>query len=248
VRIRFDQSGKPTSVEPFLTGFLVKGGAPEGKDGHFARLAGIAVGRDGSLLISDDTNNIIYRVSYGQGDLATLAGRQIITSLLSDVQAIPGTIAIRSSAFSQNQSIPDANSAYGQNQSPELSWSGVPAGAKSLVLMLEDPDAFSPKPVWHWLVANIPSNISSLPSALAESEKLTQIGNAIQGGNFTGKLGYFGPRPPAGDPPHHYHFQIFALDTALQLPAGFNRQALIKAMRGHVIAKGELVGTYQRKP
>jgi Raf kinase inhibitor-like YbhB/YbcL family protein len=69
----------------------------------------------------------------------------------------------------------------------------------------------------------------------------------MQGANFTGKVGYYGPHPPAGDPPHHYHFQIFALDTVLQLPANFNRHALINAMKGHVLAKGDLVGVYQRK-
>jgi hypothetical protein len=68
---------------------------------------------------------------------------------------------------------------------------------------------------------------------------------ARQGSNSKSERGYFGPRPPAGDPPHPYHFQIFALDTTLDLPDGFNRHALLQAMRGHVLAEGELVGTFQ---
>jgi Raf kinase inhibitor-like YbhB/YbcL family protein len=114
--------------------------------------------------------------------------------------------------------------------------------------MMEDPDAFSPKPVVHWLMANIPATVISLPPSLAKIDKLTQFGNVVQGGNHTCQIGYYGPRPLAGDPPHHYHFQLFALDTQLQLPPGFYRRALINAMCGHVIGKGEFVGTYQRLP
>ncbi len=74
------------------------------------------------------------------------------------------------------------------------------------------------------------------------------VNGAMQGANVTGKIGYYGPKPPRDDPPHKYHFQIFALDTKLNLPSGFNRQALLDAMKGHVIAKGKTVGMYQRKP
>jgi Raf kinase inhibitor-like YbhB/YbcL family protein len=70
----------------------------------------------------------------------------------------------------------------------------------------------------------------------------------VQGANITGKPGYYGPKPPPADKPHAYHFQVFALDTVLNLPAGFNRQALLDAIKGHVIGKGEVIGTYQRRP
>jgi len=70
----------------------------------------------------------------------------------------------------------------------------------------------------------------------------------VHGANNTGTLAYYGPKPPPDDPVHHYHFQVFALDRTLQLPSGFNRQALLGAMKGHVLAKGDLVGTYQRVP
>jgi len=248
VRVRFDPSGKPTAIEPFLTGFLVPNGAPDGKDGQFARLAGVAVARDGALLVSDDTNNTIYRVSYGGQPRGSMAGRNVITSMLPEARGAQNVIDVRSDAFAAGQPIPESNSAYGQDLSPALSWSGVPAGAKSLVLMMEDPDASGPKPFAHWLVANIPANVTSLSASLPKTERLPQLSGAAQGANHTGKLGYYGPHPPSGEPPHHYHFQIFALDAVLQLPDGFNRHALIDAMRGHVLAKGELVGTYQRRP
>lgn len=252
VRVRFDRTGKPTALEPFLNGFLVRGSAPDGKDGQFARLAGLAVARDGALLISDDTNNTVYRVSYSgdrnrRQDMAALFPR-MITSMLPETQSAPGGITVRSEAFGQDQPIPDRHSAYGQDASPALAWSGVPQGAKSLVLMMEDPDAASPKPFVHWLVANIPPTVTVLPAGLAKTDSLAQASGAMQGANHTSTLGYYGPKPPAGDPAHHYHFQIFALDRVLELPAGFNRQALLERMKGHILAKGELVGTYQRQP
>jgi len=251
VRVRFDQGGRPTAVEPFLTGFLVKGGAPDGKDGHFARLAGLAVAKDGALLVGDDTNNVIYRVSSGAtnqtGQGTNAMSLRMITSALPDVQSVPAQIKVSSDAFANNQLIPEKHSAYGLDQSPALSWSGVPAGAKSVVVMVEDPDAASPKPFVHWLVANLPPNASGLPAALPKTDRLTQHGGAVQGATHTGSIGYYGPKPPSEDPAHHYHFQVFALDRVLQLPAGFNRQSLLDALRGHVIARGELIGTYQQK-
>lgn len=247
VRIRFDANGQPKTVEPFMSGFLVKGGAPGGKDGQFARLAGAAVARDGALLVADDNSNTIYRVSYGSAPKGSMAGLRMITSQLPEVASAPSTISVKSSAFGDNQTIPDRHSAYFENASPEISWTGVPANAKSLVLMMEDPDAASPSPVFHWLLSNIPPNAGSLPGGPGFLEMLPAVGNVIAGANFPGKVGYYGPRPPSGDPAHHYHFQVFALDTVLQLPANFTRYALIKAMKGHVLARGDLVGLYQRK-
>lgn len=251
VRVRFDASGQPKSIEPFMTGFLVKGGSPDGKDGQFARIAGIAVAKDGALLVSDDSNNIIYRIAYNKNtqhaQMNTLMNRYgVISMMLPETQNATAQITVSSNAFTNNAMIPDKHSAYNQDQSPAISWSNAPQGAKSFVLMTEDPDALSPKPFVHWLVANIPANVMSLTEGLAKTDKL--MNGAMQGGTNKGNVGYYGPKPPAGEPPHHYHFQIFALDKMLDLPAGFNRQALLDAMRGHVLAKGELVGTYQRKP
>ena len=244
VRIRFDAQGNPTKFEPFLTGFLIKGGSDNGKDAHFARLAGLAMMKDGSMLVTDDTNNIIYRVSYNEKTMPPIMSRDNISTLLAETANAKTTITVKSSAFANMAMIPDKYSAYFQDVSPGISWSVVPKEAKSLVLMMEDPDA-NLKPVTHWIMANISPNVTGLPENVIKMEK---YGDAMQGANIQGKIGYYGPMPPAGDKPHAYHFQIFALDTKLDLPAGFNRQALLDAIKGHVIAKGELVGMYQRKP
>jgi Raf kinase inhibitor-like YbhB/YbcL family protein len=244
VRIHFDDAGNPQRFEPFLTGFLVKGGSPNGKDAHFARIAGIAQTRDGSILVSDNTNNIIYRVAYKQTAMPPIMSRDDISMKLAETANAHAPIRVSSSAFTGNGMIPDKYSAYFQDVSPEISLSNVPQGAKSLVLMMEDPDA-GIKPVTHWIVANISPTVTGFPENVLKTEK---FGAAVQGGNHTGKIGYYGPMPPPDDPAHAYHFQIFALDCVLDLPAGFNRQGLLDAMRGHVIAKGEMIGRYQRKP
>lgn len=244
VRIRFDQSGNPTKIEPFLTGFLVKGGAPDGKDAHIARIAGLAQMTDGAMLVSDDTNNIIYRISYNSKTMPPIMSREDISMKLAETANAPATIQVKSSAFTNMRMLADKYSAYFQDVSPEISWTGVPQNAKSLVLMMEDPDA-NLKPVTHWIAANIAPTVTGLPENVAKTEMANGM---MQGANQKGKIGYYGPMPPPADKPHGYHFQIFALDTKLNLPSGYNRQALLDAMKGHVIAKGELVGMYQRKP
>lgn len=244
VRVRFDQSGNPTKIEPFLTGFLVKGGASNGKDAHFARLAGLAMMRDGSMLVTDDTNNIIYRVTYNSRTMPPIMSRDNISMLLAETTNAPATIQVKSASFANRQAIPDKHSAYFADVTPEISWSNVPRNAQSLVVMMEDPDALL-KPVTHWIVANIAPNVTGLPENVMKTEAAN---GAMQGANQNGKIGYYGPQPPPADKPHNYHFQVFALDTRLNLPSGYNRQALLDAMKGRVIAKGELVGTYQRRP
>ena len=85
-----------------------------------------------------------------------------------------------------------------------------------------------------------------MPEGLQDHPRLTAPEGMLQGLNSRGSMGYFGPRPPVGDPPHHYHFQVFALDTRLEVPPGAERDAVLEAMKGHVLAAGELVGTYQQ--
>lgn len=251
VRVRFNTSGHPTSIEPFLTGFLVPGGAAEGKDGHIGRLCGLAQLPDGSLLFTDDTNNTIYRISYAPSNFNQaadpLSQQRQITGLLDIASSAPASITVSSPRFTNNASIPLNYSAYGKDMSPALQWSGVPANTKSLVVMMEDPDALNPRPLTHWMAANLPPDLKSLPDNLPKTERPTALRGGIQGGNTTGGIGYYGPKPPAAEGPHHYHFQIFALDTQLDLPSGYNRQALLNAMRGHVLARGELVGLYKRE-
>jgi len=155
-----------------------------------------------------------------------------------------GTLQVTSPSFRANAAVPARYSAYHDGISPALAWSRVDK-AKSYALLVEDPDAPMATPFVHWVAWNIPSNATSLPEGL---QGKAHAGGMVQGASGTGKPGYFGPRPPVADPPHHYHFEVFALDATLALPASADRDALVKAMQGHVLAKGELVGTYDELP
>ena len=148
-------------------------------------------------------------------------------------------IAITSPAFAAGERIPKKH-AYrpeGQNVSPALRWSGVPEGTKELALLCDDPDAPRPEPWVHWVLAGIPATATSLDEG-------AKVGTA--GKNSWDENGWGGPLPPPGHGTHHYHFQLFAIDTRLDLKPGASKQALLKAIKGHVLDQGELVGTYSR--
>jgi len=143
---------------------------------------------------------------------------------------------IISSAFQQGGNIPSKSSCDGANTNPSLQISDVPPEAKGLVLIVDDPDA--PSGLFtHWAVWNISPQTSTIP------EGSTPKG--VQGTNDFGKSGYGGPCPPSGT--HRYYFKIFALDRELDLRSGAKRSQLDAAMKGHVIAQGELMGRYSRK-
>jgi Raf kinase inhibitor-like YbhB/YbcL family protein len=241
LRVRFDASGNFTAFEPFVTGFLQP---LEGdKVGFFGRPVGSTVAGDGAVLFTDDTNNIIYRVAY-TGEAAP-AAPQVLAKEIFDA---PSTIKVASAAIPAGGAIDMRYSDYGKGISPPLKWSSLPRATRSVVLMMEDPDAISPLPFVHWTLINLPPTLQALPEDVRKVFTPLKREPARQGTNSKSERGYFGPRPPAGDPPHHYHFQVFALDTMLELPDGFNRHALLKAMQGHVLAEGELVGQFQAPP
>jgi Raf kinase inhibitor-like YbhB/YbcL family protein len=151
-------------------------------------------------------------------------------------------IALTSSAFRFGERIPTEYTADGRNVSPPLKWDGVPAGAKSLALTCEDPDA--PKGLFaHWVAFNLSPDTTELGEGVPAKESLPD--GTAQGVNGFGNPGYGGPSPPAGKP-HRYAFHLYALDEKLNLPAGATREQLTSAMQGHVIAQGELTGTYGR--
>ncbi|MES5100778.1 YbhB/YbcL family Raf kinase inhibitor-like protein [Agrobacterium sp. BA1120] len=255
VRIQFE-NGQPKTIEPFLTGFLTDGGKT-----HFARPVGLAVAKDGSLLMADDANGVIYRIAY-TGDAKKAETPAMAPSDVMEAQAkkgadVPlalkrpetetqGKITVSTDAFSNNQAIPTKYSEYADGVSPALSWSAVPKAASYAVIM-EDPDSSPLKPFVHWLAWNIPATVTTLPEGLQEQLRLVEPEGVLQGRNTSGTHGYFGPKPPPSDKPHHYHFQIVALDSMIDLPPTSDRDALLAAMSGHVISKGELVGTYQQK-
>lgn len=143
---------------------------------------------------------------------------------------------IDSPAFENHQSIPARYTCDGEDISPELRISGTPQGTKSLALVVDDPDA--PMGTFdHWIVWNIDPSISSINEA-------TQPGTG--GLNDFRDTKYRGPCPPRGKP-HRYFFKLYALDTSLNIPEGSTKESLEEAMYGHILGKGELVGTYQRQ-
>ena len=152
------------------------------------------------------------------------------------------TIQISSPAFSEGNPISKKYSCDAEDLSPPLAWSGIPAGAKSLALIADDPDA--PDGTWvHWVLFNIPATLTSLPEGVKKSPTVENIGT--QGKNGFGKAGYGGPCPPKGKS-HRYFFKLYALDTALNLQAGASKADLEKAMQGHILAQGQLMCTYGR--
>ncbi len=255
-RVRFDAAGNPVAIEPFVTGFLTR--TQGGGIGHRGRLAGLAVAQDGALLFTDDENGVIYRVSYEGPDRAgsNLAGvmpgpmpleprpKGETLAMARDETQGRGSLRVGSPRFATRAAIPAEHSAWYQDVSPPLSWSGAPAGTKSFALLMEDPDAKMGKPFVHWVAWNIPATVMKFDEALPTFPQVPQLGKMRQGRNTRGSIGYYGPRPPVGDRPHRYHFQIFALDTLLEIKPGSDRETLIAAMAGHVLAKGETVGLY----
>ncbi|HTS75060.1 MAG TPA: YbhB/YbcL family Raf kinase inhibitor-like protein [Bryobacteraceae bacterium] len=148
---------------------------------------------------------------------------------------------LESSAFKNDGVIPEKYAHQRENVSPPLTWSGVPRGAKSLALIVDDPDAPSGTFV-HWLVWDISPETTGLAEG-AGSGKLA--GGARQGRNGFGEVGYDGPQPPSGT--HRYYFRLYALDSKIDEAAGATRAQLDRAMRGHVMEKCELMGKYSHR-
>ncbi len=153
-------------------------------------------------------------------------------------------LEVTSSAFQNGQRIPKkyAYRGEGENVSPPLAWSGAPEGTKSFVLICEDPDAPSPKrpapkPWVHWVLFNIPPTVTKFEEGKAAG---------TPGRNDFKETSWGGPLPPPGSGTHRYFFRVFALDTTLNLPEGATKDEVLKAAEGHILAKGELYGTYER--
>ena len=153
-------------------------------------------------------------------------------------------LAISSTAFSSNGSIPKQYTCEGEDQSPALQWSGVPTGAKSLVLIVDDPDApdpKAPKMTWvHWVLYNI----SAQTQGVAEDEKKHALAGSLPGVNDWKRTGYGGPCPPIGR--HRYFHKLYALDVVLPDLKKPTKDQLLAAMKGHVIEEAQLVGTYEK--
>ena len=155
-------------------------------------------------------------------------------------------ITIKSPSFDHDQPIPPRNTADGADVSPMLRWAGVPDETKELALICDDPDAPTAEPWVHWVLYKIPAGTTGLPEQIFKSGKLEIPVGAMQGTNSWQTIGYRGPAPPPGNGTHHYHFKLYALDAPLDVQEGLSKAALLNAMADHVIAEGELIGTYER--
>jgi len=153
-------------------------------------------------------------------------------------------IQLLSTAFREGEVIPVQYTCDGDNVSPPLRWGRLPKNSQSLALICEDPDAPSGT-FAHWLVFNLPPIVSDLPEALPATETLVETG-ALQGRNDFDDIGYDGPCPPPGNP-HRYFFRLYALDTKLGLQAGATKHEFARAVEGHILAEGHLMGTYSRR-
>jgi len=152
------------------------------------------------------------------------------------------SMQLTSTAFKEGQPIPRQYTCDGVNISPPLEWSGVPKTAKTITIVADDPDA--PSGTWvHWVVYDLPAENIGLVENLPATANLKAGG--FQGANDFRKIGYGGPCPPSGT--HRYFFKVYALDLELPLKAGATKAEVEKAMEGHIVAQGQLMGTYNRQ-
>ena len=159
----------------------------------------------------------------------------------------PVTLKLTSSAFGHEGGIPKLHTCQGNDVSPPLAWSGVPENAKSLVLIVDDPDApdpAAPKMTWvHWVLYNIPPSATGLPQGVSPNELPD---GTLEGVSDFQRTGYGGPCPPIGR--HRYFHKLYALDTVLPNLKKPRKADVEKAMKGHIIEQAVLVGTYQKSP
>ena len=151
------------------------------------------------------------------------------------------SISLSSTAFTAGASIPADYSCKGRSVSPPLAWSNPPAGTGSFALIVDDPDAPSGTFV-HWVIYNIPVSSRGLAEAIPPTGQLAD--GTLQGNNGAGRVGYTGPCPPSGT--HRYFFKLYALDNVPGLSSGADKDQLLKAMQGHILAQGELMGTFSK--
>ena len=172
-------------------------------------------------------------------------------------QATPAKIVVSSATIKSMEVIPAEHTADGKNTSPALAWSGAPAATREFALIMDDPDAPMPQPFVHWVIYKIPGTATGLPEALpAGPVSAAGLSGTLQGQTGFDAFrrantpptppGYRGPAPPPGKP-HHYTFTVYALDAPLEVGEGLTKAALLKAMEGHIIGQGQLVGLYERK-
>jgi hypothetical protein len=169
------------------------------------------------------------------GGLFACNGEQ--SSLEQEAPVASDPLTLTSPAFGEGDEIPVRYTCDGEDLPPALTWQDVPTGVETYALIMDDPDA--PGRTWvHWVLYNIPGEARDL----AGNEG---ISTSVQGENSWGNTGYGGPCPPSGE--HRYYFKLYALDTQLELDGGADKEAVLAAMEGHVVAQGQLMGRYESK-
>ena len=171
-----------------------------------------------------------------------LAGLIIFSLGLPAYLFAQSQLTLRSHAIASGAAIPAEFACNGGDRSPELSWSGAPKSTVSYALIVDDPDAPGGT-FFHWVAYNIPASKTSLPAGVPQGAEIP--GGGKQGMNSFGHLGYNGPCPPPGKT-HHYRFHLYALDSALSVGDKADAPTIQSAIKGHVLAEAELVGTFQR--
>ena len=172
----------------------------------------------------------------------SLAAAKGTVQKMDSAQKTKPRMTLESPAFKAGAVLPRKYTCEGKNLSPALVWSGEPKGTHSLALVVEDPDASS-KTWVHWLIFNLPPGQGELPEGLATDPSL--VNGTRQGTNDSGKTGWDGPCPPSGGA-HRYYFHLYVLDEVLSLSPKWDKEQLVKAMKGHILAEASLMGTYQR--
>ena len=153
-----------------------------------------------------------------------------------------GKLMVTSPVFNAGEELDDKYTQNGANMSPPLTWSKGPTGTRSYVILTEDSGVNRHDPVFHWVLYNIPGTVTSLTENMSSDATLEN--GAMQGLNVRKSAGFLGPKPPAGQT-HPYHFEVFALNTKLDLdPAKADRNAVVEAMQGHVLAAGDIIASY----
>ncbi len=173
------------------------------------------------------------------------AGYEKIVSEADDFVGVPDLIVLESAAFEDGGSIPARYTADGDKVSPPLSWRCPIAGAAGLVLIVEDPDAPSPEPFLHLLAWDLPPDLGEMPEGQLKSPHHEGL-DEVLGRNSYLQAAWLPPDPPTGHGPHLYVFQIFAVDRKLDFASPPRRAQVVEAMKRHVVAKGLLIGTYER--
>lgn len=155
-----------------------------------------------------------------------------------------GGLVLTSDAVDVDGWLSAEHSQAGDATSPSLAWSGL-LEADTYALIVEDPDAPRDEPTVHWMLWNIPGDLTALPAHVEAGPRPASVPGAVQGRNSRGEHGWLGMAPPPGHGPHHYHFQLFALDRRLDMSPETPLADLVNALKGSTLAKGELVGCFQ---